>query len=189
MDWLIWVFFESLPALGAVLFVVLFGLLAHWRRSRRGLPLLIGIGVAIALLITQKVVVTQREHAKLILDPIERELERGQAGALAAALAPEFDAEGYDRDAFIDLVRNRLGRVNIKYVNRWSMQTEDSQPDRFTAVVVYNSDVLIEGMRQPLTSTWAITFVRAPTGWKIRQIRCRQLPGHTNPTLSDIHGM
>ena len=58
MSWFTWIFLESLPALGALLFTVNFFLLVYWRRSGRVRPLLIGLGAAIVLLIVQAAVVT-----------------------------------------------------------------------------------------------------------------------------------
>jgi hypothetical protein len=189
MDWLIWLLFESLPALGVALGVALFILLVYWRRSGRGKPLLIGLGVALVLLITQKLVVTQREQARAILDAIERDLERGHSTVLVNALAPDFSTEGLDRESFTGLVQNRLGRVGIKYLSLTSLSTEESDSNQFTVVASYYADVVIDGFRTTLPSTWAITFERTPTGWQIRQIRCRALAGQANPKLSEIHGM
>ncbi len=189
MDWLVWLLFESFPALGALLFVVLFVLLVHWRRTGRSRSLLIGLAIARVLLVTQKLVVTQREHARLILANIERDLIAAKADALETALSPEFAAEGLDRQQFLDLVHNRLHRLAIKDLSLWSLNTTESAADRFSVTAVYHSEVNIDGMRGDLPSTWQITFVRGPDGWKISGVRCVALPGVAHPTLSVIGGM
>ena len=86
MEWVTWLLFESVAALGSVLGLVLFALLVHWRRSGQVRPLLLGLGVAAALLLVQVLVVTRREHAGRILAAIERDIVAARTAALEAAL-------------------------------------------------------------------------------------------------------
>ncbi|MEW6252072.1 MAG: hypothetical protein AB1716_15645 [Planctomycetota bacterium] len=189
MDLIVWVLFESLPVLAAGLGVILFALLVYWRRRRRPLPLLIGLGVAFALLIVQRAVVTPREHAIVTLNAIERDLEHARADALAAALAAEFDTEGMDRESFVRYVRGRIPRVDIRYLRRTALQLDPAEAGRFVAHVEYISDVGIEGMRGNLPSAWEITFARTPQGWRIVHIRCLRVGSERAPSFDDIERM
>ncbi len=189
MDWITWVLFESLPALAIALGIVLFILLVYWRRGGRPWPLLVAALATLGLLIAQKLVITQREHARMILAPIERGLEEGRVDVLAAALAPEFEAEGLDRERFLDFVRMPVSRMDVRGLDLLSLRTEDSRPDRFTAIAQYQADVSIDHFWTTITSNWAIQFVHKPAGWQITGIKCLALPGHSNPRFTEIRGM
>jgi hypothetical protein len=186
MGWLNWLLFESLPALGAVLGVVLFVLLVHWRRTRRGRPALIGLVVAVVLLAVQALVVTRREHAERILGLIEKDLVASRTVALAAALAPDFDAGGLDRDGFLAYVRQQLQLVKVRWLDRWALQMEESGGDRFVASATYLADVSGEGYVGSTESRWALTFVRTSDGWKIAAVRPLHVAGLDNPRWQDF---
>ncbi len=181
VNWLSWILFESLAALGAVLGVVLFALLVHWRRSGRPRALLIGLAVAVVLFIVQALVVTQREHAARILTAIENDLVASRSDALAAALSPDF-AWDHPRGDFISYVERQLTRVDIRWVERFRLRVSESQPDRFTVLASYRADIATPGYAGSLPSTWSLTFVRTPDGWKIIQIKPVRILGYDNPT-------
>lgn len=186
MSWLIWLLFESLPALGAFLGVVLFVLLVYWRRSGKGRPLLIGLGVAVVLLVVQALVVTQREQAARVLTRVERDIRASRADALADALAPDFESQGLRRDEFVTYVRRQLSKVRVRWLDRWELTTEDAGPDRFTAVVTYVAEVAVEGMSGIPRSSWNIVFVRTPAGWRIAGIECRHIDGHQGVSWREL---
>jgi hypothetical protein len=171
MDWLIWVLFESLPALGAAVGLPLFVLLVYWRRGGRGLPLLIGLAVAAVLIAVQSLVVTRREHAGRILKAIESDLAESRTSALAAALAPDFYSDGLDHDGFLAYVRRQLQRVSVKWVERRGLQVQQTWPDRFAVAASYTADLVVDGYAGTVPSHWSITFARTPEGWKITHIR------------------
>jgi hypothetical protein len=186
MGWLTWFLFESVAALGAVLGVVLFVLLVYWRRTQRSRPLLVGLGVALALFVIQAVMMTQREHAVRILEPIEKELVASRVDALAAALAPEFDAEELDRDGFLAYVRRQLELVKVRWLDRWALKLTEADSDRFVATATYVADISGYSYVGGVESVWTLTFVRTPDGWKIAAIRPLNIGGLENPTWGSI---
>jgi hypothetical protein len=186
MDWLIWLFFESLPALGAVIGLPLFALLVYWRRGGRGLPLLIGLAVAAVLIAVQSLVVTEREHAGRILKAIESDLAESRTSALAAALAPDFYSGGLDHDGFLAYVRRQLQRVSVRWVDRQNLQVQQTWPDRFAVAASYTADVVVDGYAGTVPSHWSITFARTPEGWKITNIHPLHIGGDSNVSWENI---
>lgn len=182
MGWLTWFLFESLAALGAVLGLVLFVLLVYWRRSGRRRPLLVGLAAAAVLLTVQGLVVTQREHAGRILVPIEKDLLASRTGALAAALAPDFDAAGMDRDAFVQYVSRQLQRLKIRWLDRWALFLVESDAERFVVSATYSADVAGGNFTGNVRSVWSLTFVRRSDGWKIANIRPLHVGSVDDPT-------
>jgi hypothetical protein len=179
--WLTWIAFESPVALGVALLPLLFVLVVLWRRRGRAQPLLVGLATAAALFVLQVLVVTQREHAVRLLDPIERDLLQARTGALAAALAPGFDADGLARDAFLEQVERSLHRVRIRWLERWRFTIADSSSDQFTATAEYLAEVNTEGIAHTPRSAWELRFVRTPAGWRLGGTRCLHIDGVADP--------
>lgn len=186
MVWVSWLLFESVAALAAVLGVALFVLLVHWRRSRRGRPLLIGLGLAVVLLVLQALVVTQREHASRILAQIEADIVRAQTDALAESLAPDFDADGRDRDAFLARVRQWMQRVDVRWLDRLHLRIEQRAADRFVVSASYRAEVMFDQIGGASRSRWALTFTRTADGWKIVDIQPLFIEGISNPSWGSI---
>jgi hypothetical protein len=186
MSGLIWFFFESVPALAAVLGVALFVLLVYWRRGGRARPLLVGLAIAAALLLIQRLVVTQREQAGRILKSIESDIVASRTAALAAALAPDFDADGLDRDAFLAMVRRQLEHVKVRWVDRWRLEVHESAAERFVIEAVYTADVTAEVYSGTASGTWSITFVHSPAGWRIACVRPIRVGDLSDPTWHDL---
>lgn len=186
MSAMIWFFFESALALAAVLGVALFVLLVYWRRGGSARPLLVGLAVAIALLVMQRLVVTQREQAGRILKSIEMDITASRTAALAAALAPDFDADGLDRDEFLALVHRQLEHVKVRWVDRWRLEVRESEAERFVVEAVYMADITAEIYSGAASGSWSVTFVRTPTGWKIACVQPLRIEGMSNPTWQDV---
>jgi hypothetical protein len=186
MNWLVWFLFESLGALGAVLGVALFVLLVHWRRTGRSRPLLIGLAIAAVLLVTQALVVTQRERAARILAPIERDVVASRTTALEAALAPDFTAGDLDREQFLAFARRQFQRLRVRWLDRWALQVDESQAARFVASATYVADIAGDAYAGSVQSRWAITFVRTPAGWRIANLRPLHVAGLDEPRWSDL---
>lgn len=175
MDWLVWVLLESRAALGALLGVVLFGLLVHWRRSGRPRALVIGLAAAAALLVAQALVVTKREHAARILTVIERDIIASRTADLADTLSDDFDFPGGRAD-FLEFVDLQLARVDVRYLERWGLRVVHNGGAQFTAAVEYTADVggVYAGS---FFSGWELTFIRTPAGWRVLRVRPRHLAG------------
>jgi hypothetical protein len=182
---MIWILFESVAALGAVLGVVLFALLVYWRRSGRAMPLLIGLAAAVLLFTTQALVVTARERIAVLLTDIEKDIVRSRTSALAAALAPDFETAGMDRDTFLAYVRRQMDKVAVRSVERQSLRVEHSD-DRLVVTADYLADVTVQGYARELPTRWSLTFVRTADGWRIVNIRPLYVAGIGNPTWGEI---
>jgi hypothetical protein len=176
-----WFFFESLPALAAVLFTIDFVLLVIWRRSGRAKPLLVGLGLSITLLAMQGLVVTQREHAARLLKVIERDILAAQTVNLAAALSDDFRAGRMDKEQFLALVGRQYNRVQVKDIYRSQLEVRQSQADRFVVEAAYQADVRTEQLGGWMPSRWELTFSRTAEGWRISAIRPLHLVGFSNP--------
>jgi len=188
MDWLVWFFFESLPALAAVLFTANFVLLVYWRRSGRHRPLLVGVTLALALLIIQALVVTRREHARHVLTAIEKDVLASRRDHLAAAFAPSFTAGRMTRDEFLDYVGRQYHRVHVRQLNCSELRVKESRPDEFVVAVAYQGDITVGDYVGWVRTRWDVTFVRTAAGWQIARLQPRYVEGITDPTWADLGG-
>jgi len=172
MDTLKWFFFESTLALGGCLAVVLFVLLVYWRRTLRPRPLLIGLAVGAVLLAVQALVVTQREHAVRIMDGVERDVVASQPHNLGRYLSDHFRIEetGWDKQRFLDRVREYMTRVEIRTLTRQRLEVEESSADRFQISVSYLASISTRDIAAPVLSRWLIVFVREGGPWRIQTI-------------------
>ncbi|MBL8877557.1 MAG: hypothetical protein JNG88_00430 [Phycisphaerales bacterium] len=166
-----WVFLESLPALGVVLFVSNFWLLVWWRRGGSARPLLASLGISGVLLIVQVVVTTQREHAARVLGAIEQGVPRADVSGLDAALASSFAAGPMSRAEFVNLARSRLQDIKVNTVRRLSLEIAESGVSRFVALAAYQCDIVHPDFGSGWVATgWRFTFVREGEAWRIAEI-------------------
>ena len=168
---LTWVFLESPVALAVVLGLAIFGLLVHWRRSLNPRPLLVGLGVALILLFVQRSVITQREHAGIMLDAIQKDLLESRPDAIERSLADPFQAGEMDRDEFLNVVKTQLRKVRIHQLSRGSMRLTQSENDAFRVQTSFSARVdSTDYGANVVPSTWQLDFVKTAEGWRIRQI-------------------
>lgn len=191
MSALSWFFFESLPALGAVLGLALFALLVYWRRGGSARPLLVGLGVAVVLLIVQAAVVTPRERAGRMLDAIAKDLEHARTDALAAALAPSFDAGRFAGDPltrarFVDYVKELFARIQVNWTQRTALEVTSSASGRFVVEAAYLAEIQISEGRGTFRSRWQLTFANLPEGWRITAIEPVSIDGIPSATWDRI---
>ena len=172
MDTLKWFFFESTPALGGCLAVVLFVLLVHWRQTLKPRAFLSGLAVAAVLLLVQALVVTYREHADRIMEAIERDVVASQPDDLGPFLSESFYIEetGWDKAQFLDRVREYMARVDVRTLTRRKLEVEESGAERFQIYISYLADVSMRDFDRPVLSRWRIVFVRERDEWRIRTI-------------------
>lgn len=193
MDWLTWIFFESVMALTAFVAVVLFALLVWWRRRGRPQPLLIGMAICAGLYAAQVLVVTHRERAGAVLRAIESDLLSSHIDALADALADGFqtdpgNGDELGRDEFLEQVESLMQNIDIRWIERWQLKVEESRADRFTVVVAYRSDLVYRNTQASPRSNWTFTFVRTPEGWRIGNLRLVSIDGVRDPTWRRMRG-
>jgi hypothetical protein len=169
--------FESTLLLGGCLAVILFVLLVHWRRTLRPRPLQIGLAVAVVLLVVQAAVVTRWEHADRIMKRIEAGVRVSRPGAIAATLSARFHVEetGWDREAFIEIVRSYMSWIDVHALSRRTLEITAHEPEAFSVYVSYLADASAGGFRQAGLSRWLIRFTRETDGWRIISIEPTQV--------------
>ncbi len=168
MQWLSWLLFESVAALGGVLGLVWFALLVAWRRGGSARPFAISVAAGIALLVVQALVTTRGEQAAATLTRIERDIVAGRTAALAAALDSQFSAGGMNAKAFVDYAGVQLEIVRVHWVRRTRLEIESQGPDRFVAIVGYQCGASVREMSDfMIPSRWRMTFSRGAGGWRI----------------------
>jgi hypothetical protein len=184
MDFLTWMFLESRPLLGGCLAVVLFVLLVYWRRTLKPKPFLVGLALAVVLLVVQALVVTQREHADRIMRSIERDVLASRTEAIAAALSDRFQIpeKNWDRERFIERVKDYMQTIDVRTLNRRKLQIEKSETDAFEISVSYLAEISGRDYAGPVLSRWKIYFVHEDGHWRILRIEPTSL-GQTT-----IHG-
>jgi hypothetical protein len=185
MSWLTWLLLESLPALAVPLGLALFVLLVHWRRGGRPLPLLIGLGAAVLLLVVQTVVVTKREHASRILGEIERDLVASRVDALVRHLSPNFPWD-HPSETFPAYVRGRMHDWDLRWADRRKLEISHDGANRFVATASYLAEVMADDYAAVFRSRWSVTFERTDDGWKIIDVTPEHIDGMNNPDWSEI---
>jgi hypothetical protein len=177
VDFLVRLLFESTLMLGGCLAVLLFVLLAHWRRRLQPRPLLIGLALSVVLLVVQALVVTRREHADRIMARIEADVLASQTDAIAAALSTEFlvAEPEMDREKFVRLVERYMQRVDVRTLTRRALDIEASETDRFQLYVSYLADISAPNLNSLVLSRWRISFAKEDDGWRILSIEPTQL--------------
>lgn len=181
MDWFRWILLESPAALAALLALALFFLLVHWRRTLQARPLLVGLGLAVALLALQAVVVTPRERFVQMMLPVQRAVLQGDVDALGRALTPDFVAGDMDKPRFLDFARTQLNRVRVSSLRRLTTRVTPTETatDAWHAIVGYSGAVTTADWQgQLVTASWDIWFHRAPDGThRITRIEPRRING------------
>ena len=170
METLSWLFFESTWALTALLGIVLFFLVVHWRRSGSVRPLLIGLGVAAVLLILQIVVVTPRERAAAMLHDVELDVLEGRTERLAGLLAPDFSALNMGPPEFVRFVRGRMDVIKVLALQQTHLKLVAASPTRIVVDADYWASVVCNDYKGEFPSQWHVTFKRTPEGWRIADV-------------------
>lgn len=170
LETLRWVFLESTWALAGVLGIALFFLVVHWRRSGSVRPLLVGLGVAAALLIVQMVVVTPRERVAAVLHDVELDVLEGRTGRLARLLAPDFHALDMGPTEFVQFVRGRMEVIKVRALRQTDLKLVTATPSRIVADADYSASVVTSDFTGEFPSHWRVTFERAPDGWRIADV-------------------
>lgn len=170
MDWILWLLFESPPALGGLLFLVNFALLVRWRRGGRSRPLVVALLISVVLLSVQALVTTRDEAIRRAFATIEDALRYGEPAALAPVLAAEFRLDELDRDEFIAQVRQRLTSLKVHWLRRGDIVFVEEAPQRCVVNVNYLADITAPNFGGAFRSRWPVTFTLAPDGWQIAEI-------------------
>lgn len=190
-----WLFLESLPALVALVGTAWFVLLVYWRRTGRAQPLLVGLGVGVALLALQAAITTRRETAAQVLGQLEDAVVHANMPAFEALLAPDFNtgtANGpaLDRAAFLTWVHARMDQIDVVWINRGAIELADTAPDHFSVHVSYTAEARL-GRESSGTfpSRWLFVFERRPGDtWAIQQLQAESVALVKTPRWADLTG-
>lgn len=170
MDTLTWLFLESSTALLALLGLVIFGLVAYWRRGGSVKAPLAGLLVGLLLLLVQEWIVTPREVVDKLMREIERDVVASRTERIAAALAPQFRADDMDGERFLALVKRRFEQFDVHGVNRESFVVTPAGPDELKLEAEYGATVSSNAYNGPFPTGWVIRFRHGEAGWRISSI-------------------
>ncbi|MCG3129019.1 MAG: hypothetical protein CHACPFDD_03915 [Phycisphaerae bacterium] len=188
MAWITWFLFESPLALAIPALLIGYALLVRWRRGRSARPLLACVGVSAALLVTQALVVTDREAACSTLDGIGQDLRLSRVDALRAALSDRFLADDMTAEGFVERARQALQQIRITELSRWNLEVEESSASGFTVRATYFSRLVPrDGLEHPTKTHWRIWFVRSAAGPKIARVLPLELNGNAVSSFSDLN--
>jgi hypothetical protein len=174
--------FESpLQLLVAELGVAL--VLVWWLRRSAGSarrPLIGYLVLAVALLVIQKLVVTDPEKIRTVAEELARAVDFGQMEIIRGHLAEDFAAWGLDRSEFVDFVHDRLEVYRVDEV--WIGGTElaidrDVGRIEFAARARVSTDQMGP---QPYLGRWRLTLSRVGRGWRVNRVEYLAGPGAAN---------
>jgi hypothetical protein len=86
----------------------------------------------------------------------------------------------------VSYVRRRLQSIKVRWVERWRLEVSEDEGDRFRALARYTADVSGDSYAGALSSTWSLTFVHTPEGWRIAEIHPVEIAGFDNPTWGNL---
>lgn len=170
MRFLEWLFLESTPALAIPLALTVFWLLVHWRRGGSARPFQISAAAMVILLSIQAWVVTPLERAQIVMSAVERDIEASRTTALRNALSANFRADEWDREQFIEFVRQMLAEAHVRSVGRNGFEIRERGAGRFVLYASYLSQMALDGNVGVLDSAWLIRFERIDGEWWIASI-------------------
>lgn len=188
MAWITWLLFESSVALSIPALLICYALLVRWRRgSGSARALLACAGVFALLLITQALVVTDREAARSTLAAIEQDLRLSRVDALRDALADRFLADDMTAEGLIERARQALQHIRITELSRWNLEVDESSASGFTVRATYFSRLVPrDGLEHPTKTRWRIWFVRTPGGPKVARVLPIEMNGNPVSRFSDL---
>lgn len=147
--------------------------IAFWSFQRTTLAKRIvwsGFAALPLLMVVSTIVVTQREEVINLCRRLARAVEQADVAAIAHHIAPDFAAAGYDRDAFLDRLDQRLHQVRVQ---RPRLSSFDVTAADGATIVTFTAAA---GVRAPdvpyqyLLTRWRIHLRRAPDTWHITRL-------------------
>lgn len=172
--------FEKPITLAALWGAVVLVSLVVWRqrRTRGSSRWFVGVLLAWPILIgVSLLVVTSRERIVRICHNMARSVQAGDAAAIAAHMDDVLDAEGLDRDAFMQHVERTLERM--KFENLRLRQVEVTFDDPVTGTALFNAvcGVRSTEINHPhIISRWRVTFKLRDRDWLVILIEAVPTP-------------
>lgn len=173
MDFICRMLFESPIWLGVFSFIA-FAVVLLWRRrwtgwaERYGLPLT--LAVILVLFVVQSLVVTQREQIMNTLHEFVLAAEQRDGPALGAALSPDYEADGLNRDDVLALVTAMLESVRIQDTCVMNVDLQIDDPAA-SMILAARATVSIRGAVGELHwGRWRISWRREGDVWRITSL-------------------
>lgn len=190
MDFLRAVLFEKPLYLIPILIVVQFVLVRVWaarRTARTARTVWIGLAVAALLLVMQMLVVTHRERITIICRAMATAVEDGDVPAIASHVADGFDAEGYDKTAFVSRLKQTLTRVHVEdaKLSGFEVTVEGGRTAR--AVFTASARLIFpESVTYRSASRWELHFERVSGEWRMVSLKPISTPTFPFSHLRDV---
>ncbi len=184
------ILFESWWLLAVVWIVIQFVAIAYWSWRRTDVAkyvVWVGFALLPILLLTSKLVVTDREQIVELCHQLGIAVETADVDYIAGYLADDFSAQGYDKATFVERLRSRLGDTRLADVSLGSFMVELTDSDEplaeFSALLQIDSpDFAYEWVTIRCRVTWRRTSIdgrRASNTWLITKVE--QIPNNVAP--------
>jgi len=132
------------------------------------------------LLALNHFVVTPREALIQFCHNLAVLVDEGRVDAIAQRLADDFEASGYDRDAFVARIEDRLNRFRVDDPTLRGFEVTTSEPN--IGIVVFDASCSIrspEPFIDRVLSRWRLTCRRVDRDW--RAVHLEALPAPFSP--------
>lgn len=155
------------------------------RRTRRAVLAVAAAGLA--GLVLQQTVRTPRERLIAACIEMAGDVERGDLDRLADRLDPSLNADGMDRERFLDAARRTLTHYHPEEPRLARFEVTLEAEDR--AVVVFDATCRVVTKTQVLDrilTRWRLNFLREGGEWRVRRIEMLPAPNSPLSKLSDV---
>lgn len=181
MEFLKNLFFESPVKLGIFSFllfaIVLFARQRMQSPAWRGRILPLTLFLILSLFVVQAWVVTERERILDRLDKFVGAIEMPNRTILASLIASGYDAEGLDKNGFLDALDNWLKRIDV-YDSFYRRRDVDIHGDLANMTLGAGATVIRNGgTGESHWGVWEFDWVKENGEWRIRAIRIEMIDG------------
>ena len=147
--------------------------------------MLIGLLVCILVPLLQFMVTTERERLSVVCDALVKAVDVGHVAAIESHVSGSFDAEGYDKEGFMEFVSRGLERADVENA---SVKVDSIEINGSKASVIIFADCLIntDGYSGKLPSKWRLTFEKTGDAWKLIEVTPISTPLFPYTRLRDL---
>jgi hypothetical protein len=184
------VLFEQPLYLIPILVIVLFVLVRVWARrrtARTARAVWIGLAVAVLLLVMQALVVTHRERIVLVCRAMATAVQDGDVPAIASHVADGFEAEGYDKTAFVSRLKQTLTRVHVEDAKLGGFEVTVEGGRTARAVFTASARLILpDSVTYRSASRWDVHFERISGVWRMVSVKPISTPTFPFDHLRDV---
>jgi len=156
---------------------VQFVIIAVWSRRRTRLTariVWIGFAALPVLAIVARLVVTRREQVIGACHELATYVRKANLPALERRIAPDFETDDLDREAFLARLEQTLDRYRVVDVSLRAFEVTFSDQER--AEAEFHATAYVQSANLPydrLSSRWRLTFRRAGDRWLLTALEPR----------------